>query len=129
MTGPRYQDLNAMAVQQKNFCPSFGVVLTVGTTSAPMTVPFTPTSAIQNTMELYNAGPDDCFIGWGVAAQGTVVAVVPSTTPALNCKAVPVGAIFTHDFISPTGKGVVDTIAAICATGTANLYICQGSGT
>lgn len=124
------QSMPAMLTVQTNFTPQ--TTATISATSTSSSATFVPVpGVIRQTLEIYNDGPNNAYIGWG--AQGQAVATVPTGTFATNCMVIPAKAIKTHDFIvssgSPSVLNVVDTIAAITkSTETATLYVTVGSG-
>ena len=65
-----------------------------------------------DSIRLYNAGPNDVCVHFDI---GTTAAVTTNMR-------IPVGGVETFT------KGKADHIAAICATGTATVYITTGEG-
>ena len=59
---------------------------------------------------VYNLGPNLAFVRWGVGAQTAVVTDLP----------IPVGVVEVFS------KGVADTLAAVCSSGSATVYVTSG---
>jgi len=124
-----FSSVFAQPVTMQNFCPTSSAQLAVSNagSTGSASITFTPDiSTNRSTFKISNTGTKTAYIAWGV---GSATAVVSTSTPAVNCDAVPGGSILTQDFISNSGKGTVNTIAAICAgSDTTVLEITQGSG-
>lgn len=94
--------------------------LDCSTTSASVTLPDTGNSYGGGNYRLVNDGPDKVFIAIGT---GAVTAAIPvNGTPA---NGMPMEAGTTEVFGFPPGA----TLAAICPSSTAKLYITGGQGT
>lgn len=122
------QSYLAQQISIQNFCPQISAKLAVTTASASVT--FSPlTGALRSTFQISNSGTTGCYVGWGAT---TATAVASTGTPAANCTYIAPGAIFTYDFQPSASAGPnsfpVDTLAAICGTGSTTLEITYGSG-
>lgn len=91
--------------------PGLGKSISATTSSASAT--FSDRASIEaNDVMVYNAGPSDAFMRWGSSAQ----------TATTNDIIIPVG---TVQLFRKDGASV---FAAICAAGSATVYIYAGGG-
>lgn len=87
----------------------------VGATTTAVPAPASASAAMNagvGFVMLYNAGPNLAFVRWGVGAQTAVITDMP----------MPVGTVQIFS------KGVSDTLAAVCASGSATIYVTSGEG-
>lgn len=89
------------------FSPSTTQICSATTSSASASM-----QAGLNCVRLHNAGPNLAFVRMGVSGQTAVATDMP----------LPVGN--TEVFC----KGLADTLAAICAAGSATVYVTSGEG-
>lgn len=111
------------------FGPNFSKTKAIAATTTSANVALDPTDVTSipsptssgtygghTVMRIVNAGPNTAFLRWGVGAAATGAAVI-TDMPMLA------GTIEVF-----TKADSVDTIAAICATGTASISITCGEG-
>lgn len=87
-----------------------------GDATVPLTATVVTASAtidkFSNACRVYNAGPSMAFIRFSTGAASALTTDMP----------LPAGSVETFT------KGSADTVAAICAAGTASLYFTNGEG-
>lgn len=102
----------------QNFYPDFGALKTLNATTSSSSVnwvagtPANSNAPFSPDLYVYNAGAGLAFIRWGVGAQTALVTDIP----------IPPGTVQVFS------KFNADTVAAICASGTATVYVITGQG-
>lgn len=104
-----------------NFAPHETIPLPAGTSSASQAFKLAG-SALQRDAMICNTGSVTAFIAFG---KGSATATVPGTSGTTKATPIPPGAIMV---LHKNLNGENDTVAAITASGSAQLYITAGTG-